>query len=197
MDVLLEDCTDDDLKQLLRWVDGPELLALWAGPSFHWPLSRGQLRRYLHDARQPFSRRQVYRAVNAATGEWIGHLDLSDIDQARGTAWIGRVLVGDPDLRDSGIGAAMIDRVLDVAFGELGLIRVELHVAEINTRARRCYCRLGFIYCGVADRYSTVGATVCALLKMAVERPTWEARRQRSAHGAVPSVPAPPTRTAS
>jgi RimJ/RimL family protein N-acetyltransferase len=135
--------------------------------------------------------------VNAETGEWIGHLDLSDIDLAHGTAWIGRVLVGDPDLRDRGIGAAMIERVLDIAFDELGLVRVELHVAEINTRARRCYCRLGFIYCGVADRYSTVGTTVCALLKMALERPTWEERRQGSAHDGVSSVPTPPTRTAS
>jgi RimJ/RimL family protein N-acetyltransferase len=201
MDVLLENCTDDDLKQLLRWVDSPGLLALWAGPSFRWPLGRGQLRRYLHDSRQPFSRRRVYRAVNAETGEWIGHLDLSDIDQARGTAWIGRVLIGDPDLRDHGVGATMIDRALDVAFDELRLTRVELHVAEINARARRCYSGLGFVYCGVADRYSTVGPTVCALLKMAVERPTWEARRYPSSQTESSkeswAAPARPTRTAS
>jgi RimJ/RimL family protein N-acetyltransferase len=177
MDVRLEPCTDRDLRHLRRWVDSPELLAFWAGPSFRWPLTRGQLRRYLHDSRQPYSRRRVYRTVEARTGEWVGHLDLSDIDQRRGTAWIGRVLVGDPALRSHGIGAAMIGQVLDVAFDELRLTRVELHVAEINDRARRCYSGLGFVYCGVADRYSYVGDTVCALLRMAVERPVWEARR--------------------
>jgi RimJ/RimL family protein N-acetyltransferase len=216
MDVRLELCTDRDLRQLQRWVDSPELLALWAGPSFRWPLARGQLRRYLHESRQPYSRRRVYRAVDARTGEWVGHLDLSDIDQRRGTAWIGRVLVGDPALRGRGIGPAMIGRVLDVAFDDLGLTRVELHVAEINDRARRCYSGLGFVYCGIADRYSSVGDTVCALLRMAVERPIWEARRngggagdeQRSAAGGVqrgaaglvqgdPAASTPPTSTPS
>jgi RimJ/RimL family protein N-acetyltransferase len=177
MDVRLEPCTDRDLRQLQRWVDSPRLLALWAGPSFHWPLARGQLRRYLHASQEPHSRQRVYRAVDARTGLWVGHLDLSDIDQRRGTAWIGRVLVGDPALRGRGIGPAMIGRVLDVAFDELALTRVELHVAEINDRARRCYSGLGFVYCGVADRYSFVGDTVCALLRMAVERPAWATRR--------------------
>jgi RimJ/RimL family protein N-acetyltransferase len=70
----------------------------------------------------------------------------------------------------------MIERVLEVAFAELRLTRVELHVAEINEPARCCYSRLGFVYCGVSDRYSLVGDTVCALLKMAIERDGWQAR---------------------
>jgi len=177
MDVLLEPCSDADLDELLRWVDSRELLALWAGPSFRWPLSRGQLRRYLHDARQPLSRRRVFRAVDASSHAWVGHLDLSDIDTLRGTAWIGRVLIGDPALRGRGAGTRMLEKVLELAFDELGLSHVELHVSEINEPARRCYSRLGFVYCGVADRYSFVGDTICALLKMSIERPAWEARR--------------------
>ena len=50
----------------MHWIDSPELMALWAGGTFEWPLTTTQLRDYLHDSRSRRSLMRVYRVVDAA-----------------------------------------------------------------------------------------------------------------------------------
>ncbi len=56
-------------------------------------------------------------------------------------------LLGD-SLLGRGIGRAAIRKVLDYAFGSLGLHRVDLRVLSFNQRAIGCYLACGFVHEG-------------------------------------------------
>jgi [ribosomal protein S5]-alanine N-acetyltransferase len=62
-------------------------------------------------------------------------------DQHRASFWIGLFVAG---LRGRGLGRQVTRQVLDWAFSDLGLHRVELEVLAANHRAIRCYLACGF-----------------------------------------------------
>jgi RimJ/RimL family protein N-acetyltransferase len=66
--------------------------------------------------------------------------------QHRAAFWIGLFV---PGLRGRGLGTQITRLILDWAFGELGLHRVELEVLATNQRAIRCYLACGFRQEGV------------------------------------------------
>jgi ribosomal-protein-alanine N-acetyltransferase len=67
-------------------------------------------------------------------------------DQHRAAFWIGLFVV---DLRGMGLGRQITKLILDWAFSQLGVHRVELEVLATNHRAIRCYLACGFRQEGV------------------------------------------------
>jgi [ribosomal protein S5]-alanine N-acetyltransferase len=67
-------------------------------------------------------------------------------DQHRAAFWIGLFVA---DLRGRGLGRQITRLILDWAFSDLGLHRVELEVLATNHRAIRCYLACGFRQEGV------------------------------------------------
>lgn len=67
-------------------------------------------------------------------------------DQHRAAFWIGLFV---PELRGRGLGRQVTRLILDWAFSDLGLHRVELEVLASNRRAIRCYSACGFRQEGV------------------------------------------------
>jgi RimJ/RimL family protein N-acetyltransferase len=130
-----------DGQLLMAWIGGPADLLTWAGSSFSYPLDEQQLAAYAARAQGPDLRSWMGR--DPGTGECVGHVSLR-IDAARASGRLGRVLVA-PAARGRGYGAAMVERVLATAFGELGMERVELGVFVHNVSAVRLYERLGFV----------------------------------------------------
>ena len=82
--------------------------------------------------------------LHKETGKIIGHLSLGWIDRKNRSARVGKVLVGDPEVRGNGFGQLMIKEILKVAFDELNLHRVSLGVFDFNTSAITCYEKVGF-----------------------------------------------------
>lgn len=80
-------------------------------------------------------------AVTTSTCEVIGHLGIRDI-QVRASARLG-IGLGYPYV-GQGFGVEALRGFLDVYFGMLGFVKLELDVTEYNFRARRAYDRLGF-----------------------------------------------------
>lgn len=175
----LEPCRDEDIARLLRWIDSEHLMAFWAGGTFRWPLTGRELRAYLEASRRPESLMRVYRAVDAESGRWVGHLDVCPSTRHDGSAQIGRVLVGDPRLRGRGIGRQMLAQALDIAFFDMGLRQLELHVARANGRARRCYRALGFRRIRGVIMERLIGETRYPTIRMTIDRATWQRRRTR------------------
>jgi RimJ/RimL family protein N-acetyltransferase len=175
--VRLEPCRDEDIMQLLHWVGSANLMALWAGATFDWPLTAMQLRSYLQAARRPGSRMRIYRVVDDDDA-WVGHLDFCPSARNDGSAQIGRVIVGDPRMRGRGVGRQMMAQILDVAFGELGLQRVDLHVARANTPGRRCYRGLGFRKARSIPHERVAAAGAYPTIRMAIDRETWRRKRR-------------------
>ena len=61
------------------------------------------------------------------------------------SARVGKVLVGDKNVRGKGIGKQLIKKILKIAFDELQLHRVSLGVFDFNLSAIACYEKAGFI----------------------------------------------------
>jgi RimJ/RimL family protein N-acetyltransferase len=146
MDIILREFTRGDSARLADWVNsgGPDFFVRWAGTAFDYPLTESQLEAHLAEAEGPEATRRVFVAVDAGTGEVIGHAELSRIDHKNRSASISRLLVGDPSARGKGVGRQIVSRVLDVAFGEMSLHRVDLYVLEFHVTALSMYKALGF-----------------------------------------------------
>ena len=146
MDITLREFTKGDIARLVDWVNsgGPDFFVRWAGTAFEYPLTEAQFDAHLAEAEGPEATRRVFAAVDSATGEVVGHVELSRIDRKNESASISRLLVGDPQARGKGVGRQIVSGVLDVAFGEMSLHRVDLYVLELHIAALSMYKGLGF-----------------------------------------------------
>ena len=174
--VRLESFGPADIDRLIGWVPSARFLLQFAGSSFHFPLTRAQIEAHLTmTAKREQSR--IYKAVLESTGEVVGHGEIGAVDQSNRSAFIARVLVGPSALRGKGIGSGIVERILQVAFGELDLHRVALHVLDFNRAAMECYERSGFQHEGTlrdARRHGQEYLNVCI---MSVLKHEWEAIR--------------------
>jgi RimJ/RimL family protein N-acetyltransferase len=145
MDISLREFGRDDFARLIEWVNsaGSESFLRWAGTAFEYPLTEAQLEAHLAEAEGPEATRRVFAAA-AASGEVVGHVELSRIDRTNQSASISRLLVGEPSARGKGVGADIVSRLLDMAFGEMKLHRVDLYVLDFHVAALRTYQGLGF-----------------------------------------------------
>lgn len=137
--------TRSDISLLLSWVPSEAFLALWAGPGgLTYPLDEAQVAaQFLPEAEDP-RRTYSFKAVDPATGETVGHIQLLNVDRHSGWAVVGRVLIGPPELRCRGLGEAMVRAVVALAFDRLVLRHLRLHVYDFNEPAIACYQRVGF-----------------------------------------------------
>lgn len=134
-----------DFKKLIDWIDSPQFLLQWGGPAFAYPLTENQLEKYIENANNDNSDTLVYKVISKETGDVIGHISLGKIDRINKSARVGKVLVGDKNVRGKGIGKLLMKEILKVAFDELNLHRVSLGVFDFNVSAIACYEKVGFI----------------------------------------------------
>jgi RimJ/RimL family protein N-acetyltransferase len=163
----------EDFRRLIEWSPTPEFLMQWAGPFFTFPLDEAQLESYLQSAREDPPVRYIYRVVDTDTGSVVGHIELGTISLPHRTATVHRVLVGDPACRGKGIGEEMVRRIQEIAFGQMGLHRLELVVFDFNEPARRCYEKAGFQVEGRLRECRRVGDAYWSLYVMGMLEGEW------------------------
>ena len=146
MDITLREFTRNDIARLVDWVNsgGPDFFVRWAGMALEYPLTESQLEAHLAEAEGAEATRRIFAAVDHATGEVVGHAEFSRIDRKNRSASISRLLVGQPSSRGKGVGKQIVSRLLDVAFSEMSLHRVDLYVLELHISALSMYKGLGF-----------------------------------------------------
>jgi RimJ/RimL family protein N-acetyltransferase len=134
-----------DARALLAWATTADELLQWAGPRFSFPLDERQL--VAHADTDGEER----HAISAVLGDHelpVGHAELEILPEHE-LGRIGAVAVA-PHARGRGIGAKLVDSLVDWAFEELSLHRLELVVFSFNEPARRIYRRAGFREEGLA-----------------------------------------------
>lgn len=144
MQVELQPFEIEDADELICWSGSPRFLLQWAGPRLKYPLDREQLEDIVQASTGADPKILPFKAIDKATGETVGHIELFDIDRENGTAILGRALIGREEYRGQGIGTEMVRSILTVAFDGTHLHRVALHVFCFNEGAVRCYERAGF-----------------------------------------------------
>lgn len=130
--------------------DAPELYALIEANREHlarWmPWAAGQdlegTRRFIAEAEEQFARDDGFQARIAPEGRIIGVAGFHSIDWINRNTSVGYWLAEDAQGR--GMMTAVVGALLDHAFYEWELHRVEIHCAPANRRSRAIPERLGF-----------------------------------------------------
>ncbi|QPA33034.1 GNAT family N-acetyltransferase [Thermaerobacillus caldiproteolyticus] len=162
-----------DFKQLINWIDSPKFLLQWGGPQFDYPLNESQLEKYIENANNDTSDTLIYKVIHKETGNVIGHISLGKIDRKNKSARIGKVLVGDKNIRGQGIGQLMVKEILRIAFEELKLHRVSLGVFDFNKSAIACYEKVGFKKEGLLRDCRRIGNEYWSLWEMSILENEW------------------------
>jgi len=163
-----------DFQQLISWIKTPDFLLQWGGPNFSFPLTEQQLENYLKDANTDNSRVMIYSAIDKETGDVVGHISLGNIDRKNKSARVGKVLVGDKNVRGKGIGERLMKEILKVAFDEFKLHRVSLGVFDFNAPAISCYEKAGFIKEGLHRDSRKIGDEYWSLWEMSILENEWK-----------------------
>ncbi len=127
----------DDVEQLIKWDNDPELYQLTGKKFCH---QHDGVRWWQALARD---RQRVALAIVNDEGQLIGDIELEHIAWRRREAEL-RVSIGDKTYWNGGYGSEAVAQMLQLAFDELKLKRVYLRVRCDNRRAVRAYQKLGF-----------------------------------------------------
>ncbi|MGP4060740.1 GNAT family N-acetyltransferase [Halobacillus sp. H74] len=168
----LKPFTADDYDQLIQWVDTPAFLMQWAGPTFHYPLNKEQLKDYSQT-----SDRISFKVIHKNSGETTGHISIGRIDPEQRKARIGKIMVPSSK-RGRGLGTEIMKKMLAFAFNELSLKEVTLGVFDFNTAGICCYEKVGFKKKNLLRNHRKVGNEYWNLLEMSMTKMEWEKNKQ-------------------
>jgi RimJ/RimL family protein N-acetyltransferase len=177
--------TEADVDPLLGWIRSLEELLFWTASSFGFPLNREHITQHMRDCAARGDR-LIFKAVDSASGEAVGYVELGALDARNRSARIGRVLIA-PQARGRGLGVEMMRAALAHAFDVLRVHRAELGVFDVNPRALACYERAGFRREGMRRESFAVpeelGGGYWSEITMSVLASEWAAGRN---HDSVP-----------
>lgn len=89
------------------------------------------------------NRNAAVRCVVLADEKVIGLVSLTNIDQIYQSA-VFQIMIGDTDYQGKGAGTFSVGEMLNHAFNNLNLHRIELTVLKSNQRAQKLYEKSGF-----------------------------------------------------
>lgn len=178
--VRLERFERRDIPQLLEWVNTEKLLHQWGGSGFQYPLDTKQLEEYISSTEKENADVLAYKVIEEQSGKTIGHISIARINRKHRSARIGRVLVGDTEVRGRGIGEQMMKKALEIAFGELKMHRVSLGVFDFNKPAIACYEKVGFTKEGLLRDTLLVEGKYWSVWEMRMLEDEWNRLKQRT-----------------
>ena len=166
--IKLEKFKMSDAGALISWIPNQEFLMQWGGPSYTFPLTEEQLYNEFEISSSEHPKMLMFSVKLCDTDELVGHIQLLHIDLINMSARIGRVLVGDKNHRNKGIGVEMINSILSIAFDTLKLHRVDLGVFDFNKGAIACYEKVGFKIEGIFRDSRKIDEEYWSLINMSV-----------------------------
>ena len=154
---------------LMSWFSTEAEAVQWAGPTVTVPLDEHQLVAMLDESRSDPPARLCWMAEHNEA--LVGHAQLG-FDWRNGIARLSRVAVA-PFARGKGLAKPMLTQVVDAAFRDTQIQRVELNVYPFNEPALRTYRALGFVQEGVRRASALVGAERWDTVHMGLLRSEW------------------------
>lgn len=166
--IKLEQFKTSHVPTLVSWIPDSEFLLQWSGPAYIFPLTQEQLQADINMMLSENPKALMFTARLSDTNEIVGHIQLLGIDLVNKCACIGRVLVGNEQLRNKGIGMEMVNGLLDMAFVTLKLHRVYLGVFDFNKSAIACYEKAGFKIEGTSRDFRKINDEYWSLINMGI-----------------------------
>ena len=135
---VIKGITKDSVNEIYKWVNREELRPLTGTV---YPVSEYEHEKWV-EKQVTSPDRKLFLISEKRTGKNIGTIGLKNFD------WINRnvelfVSVGDYPDNTGGYGSDAVRVLVSYCFNRLNLHKVYLHVFESNTRAIRCYEKVG------------------------------------------------------
>ena len=160
--VTLRELVREDVDEMATWPRFQEPELQWANLELSTPRDRDA---WYERSSSNLTRRRF--TIFDRSGRAIGTIGLRNVDVRYGEGTLG-IIVNAGDV-GRGYGGDAVGALCEYAFGQLGLRKVYLDVAESNTRAHRCYERVGFVQIGQHR-----GAEGLNYVDMVMTRERWE-----------------------
>ncbi len=167
--------TPEDIKTLVTWYEDSDFLRLF-DTSTATPLPLERLQHYIV-TRQNSNTDFVFAVRRLDDPAMLGYIELVNIEWNNGVGQVG-IGIGDPAQRGKGYGREAMTLLLDFAFAELNLYRVQLYVIAYNACAIHLYEKLGFQREGALRAYVHRDGARYDLYVYGLLRPEWEARKK-------------------
>lgn len=156
---------DEDAPLMFAWINDRELRRL-NGP--YRPVHPGEHRAWF-DGVQRRSDLVIFGIRLREADRLIGTCQLHDIHSVHRSAEL-QIRIGDAENRGKGYGTEAARLLLDFAFGDLNLRRVQLHAFVDNTAALRCYEKVGFVREGLLRQAAYVDGRYVDVVTMGLLR---------------------------
>lgn len=149
--IILRSLKIEDLEKTHEWRNDLTLIKLTQGIRF--PKTLEMDRDWFTDALNDKSNRNVYFGVDEiVTGEFVGIIQLNNIDYISGTANWG-FIIGDKDKQGKGYSKEFSKLILDYSFNVLNLRKITSYVVDFNINSRRLFDKtIGFKEEGVLKK---------------------------------------------
>jgi RimJ/RimL family protein N-acetyltransferase len=161
--VVLTPVTDDDLPVMLNWINDREQ-AIFNAP--YKPVSPRQHQEWFESV-QRRSDMQLFGVRLSDTGELIGTCQLHSINKVHRSAEL-QIRLGQVQQRGKGYGTEAVRLLLEFAFKDLNLHRVNLHVFSTNQAAIRVYEKVGFAREGLLRSAAYINGEYVDVLVMGI-----------------------------
>lgn len=163
-----------DFEMFKSWITSKDELMQFAGSIFDFPLTDQQLHIYITD-----QRRIAYKVVLLETNSIIGNAELN---LERSVPRLSRVLIGNKENRNKGIGRMIIHKMLEKLFTEFNFKEADLNVFDWNTSAITCYERVGFTVSPNTSSTQYNNDQVWTVLNMKITKDVWQETRLLNKH---------------
>ncbi len=131
-----------DVDATMKWVNDEEVKQFLGSGTLTYPVSRIAQEHFIEHASQPADDRKTF-AIETLAGEYLGGIDLHDINWIDRHAEIG-IVIGVKHYWGKGCGTDAMRVLLRLAFDKMNLHRVYLRVYSFNQRAIASYEKCGF-----------------------------------------------------
>ena len=138
--IILREYRKEDYAHMREWVNDYEITQ-YLSNIFLYPHSEIATESFLNNMIE--GRAKGFVIAHKSNGEYIGQVDLIDIDWPNRVGTIG-IVIGSKDNLSKGYGTEAINLLQYFAFNKLNLNKLELEVRAHNERAISCYKKCGF-----------------------------------------------------
>lgn len=176
--IMLREYRSDDLASIRRWVNDASIVS-HLSDIFLYPHPLQASEQFLADILEGRSEGRGFVIADPETEAYIGQINLDRIDWKNRVGFIG-VVIGEAHNLGKGYGTDAMNVLIDFAFLELNLNRLELEVYDFNERARRCYVACGFREEGRLREKQFKNGRYVDVIMMGLLRADWQARRQQA-----------------
>jgi len=163
--VELSPLTDADSETMLRWINDRDLVLL---SSAYRPVDEANHRAWFDSIRRR-SDVVIFGIRETTGGRLVGSCQLLGINPTHRKAEL-QIRIGEKDARGRGYGKEAVGLLVDFAFHDLNLHRVELTVFDGNEAAIRTYLGAGFEKEGILRQAAHIDGHYVDLIVMGILR---------------------------